>query len=49
MLGLISTPGGLVKLYLTRVPITLGIVPRANQVVPPSEEYSKLLGLEVIV
>jgi hypothetical protein len=42
-------PGGLVNVYLTRVPTVLGIVPSASQVVPPSVEYSKLVGLLVIV
>jgi hypothetical protein len=42
-------PGGLVKVYLTSVPTVLGMVPSASQVVPPSVEYWKLVGLAVIV
>ena len=37
------------KVYLTSVPTVLGIVPRLSQVVPPSVEYWKLVGLLVIV
>jgi hypothetical protein len=38
-----------VKVYLTSVPTVLGMVPSASQVVPPFVEYSKLVGLLVIV
>jgi hypothetical protein len=42
-------PGGLVNVYLTRVPTVFGIVPRLSHVVPPSVEYWKLDGFVVIV